>query len=120
MNLKDPVDEQAENVATLLGIDPGVIARNDHGLMLSPNQIDLLLTEVFANGHRKGYEKAINALKAGAETANAEGPGHNLDLWAVYLAGASLLETCNCRCRQGRHCGGCGHEGCGYKVEVGS
>jgi hypothetical protein len=21
---------------------------------------------------------------------------------------------CTCRCREGRHCGGCGHPGCGY------
>ena len=23
-------------------------------------------------------------------------------------------DECTCRCQQGRHCGGCGHEGCGY------
>ena len=25
---------------------------------------------------------------------------------------------CNCRCREGKHCGGCGHEGCGYTTET--
>ncbi|HEY6020529.1 MAG TPA: hypothetical protein VIY48_11770 [Candidatus Paceibacterota bacterium] len=24
-------------------------------------------------------------------------------------------EKCTCRCMQGKHCGGCGHEGCGYR-----
>lgn len=24
-------------------------------------------------------------------------------------------DVCNCRCRQGSHCGGCGHPGCGYR-----
>lgn len=25
-----------------------------------------------------------------------------------------VFDTCRCRCREGRHCGGCGHLGCGY------
>ena len=45
----------------------------------------------------------------------------NLDRW---LKGGGFLpdewrpatasEVCTCRCREGRHCGGCGHPGCGY------
>jgi hypothetical protein len=26
-----------------------------------------------------------------------------------------LYDQCECRCREGRHCGGCGHAGCGYR-----
>ena len=24
-------------------------------------------------------------------------------------------DECTCRCNEGRHCGGCGHAGCGYR-----
>lgn len=43
------------------------------------------------------------------------------DALIAMIEGAPMLpvhalipDKCNCRCNEGRHCGGCGHEGCGY------
>lgn len=42
-----------------------------------------------------------------------QGPHVTIDL----AAGPGPDAVCGCRCREGRHCGGCGHAGCGYLPE---
>lgn len=83
------VYDSGDEIAKVLGVDPQTIALDHRGVVLTPSQVSLLLTTVFANGHKKGYENAVSLLKSGAENANTEG---NLDRWAIYLAGAAFLE----------------------------
>ncbi|HEY6020528.1 MAG TPA: hypothetical protein VIY48_11765 [Candidatus Paceibacterota bacterium] len=88
------IDEQADTIADLLGVDPeSIMTDGNYGVSLTPDQMDKLLTTLFANGHQKGYERAISVLKNTAEEANTEGPHRNLDRWAICHAGASILES---------------------------
>lgn len=87
------IDSQAEDIAELLGVDPEkVMTDGNYGVSLTPDQVDNLLNTVFANGHQKGYQKAISVLRDAGEKANVEGPERNLTRWAVMVAAASFLE----------------------------
>jgi hypothetical protein len=87
------IDEQAEEIAELLGIDPEkVMTDGNYGVSLTPAQVDNLLSTLFANGHQKGYELAIKKLRDSAEASNVEGPDRNLTQWAVMISAASFLE----------------------------
>lgn len=119
------VAEQAGKIADLLGVKIEDIRFDSNGVKLDHEQMGLLFTALIG----RGFKNAAATLREEAERVNAPGPDHNLDLWAIYLAGASFLdgqvnlakkyEVCRCRCTEGRHCGGCGHDGCGYRAEIG-
>lgn len=87
MSRKELVIASAEKVAEVIGVEPGTLARNDRGLVLSPNQIELLFTAIGARGRQMGFQNAIDVLKA-----NGEGPDSNRTQWTVMVAAASFLE----------------------------
>lgn len=76
----------------------------------------------------RGWMRAINFLRELSEKPNPHTGEKNLTQWAVLVSAADILENhleeavktppkkevCDCRCMQGKNCGGCGHEGCGY------
>jgi hypothetical protein len=115
------VAEQAGRIADLLGVNIEYIAFDSNGIKLTHDQMDLLFTALIS----QGFKNAASTLKKASSRANAD---RNLTAWAVYVSAAYFLEDqaeltkpyepCNCRCRLGRHCGGCGHEGCGYRAKV--
>lgn len=92
MSRKELVVASAEKVAAVIGVEPGTLARNDRGLVLSPNQIDLLFAAIGARGRRMGFQDAIDVLKANGEAAKVEGPDRNLTQWSVMFSAASFLE----------------------------
>lgn len=92
MSRKELVITSAEKVAAVIGVEPQTLARNDRGLVLSPNQIELLFTAIGAQSRQMGFQNAIDVLKANGETANIEGPDRNLTQWAVMVSAASFLE----------------------------
>lgn len=59
--------------------------------------------------------EAEAARRAGLELAL-------LTYQATYTAGIikhlAKPATCNCRCMRGENCGGCGHDGCGFRAEI--
>lgn len=43
------------------------------------------------------------------------------DTWVEahkFIFGPDPDEPCECRCQQAKHCGGCGHYGCGYSRDA--
>ena len=39
-------------------------------------------------------------------------------LLSLIVRPVQTTDKCTCRCNKGQHCGGCGHEGCGYDQSV--
>lgn len=72
-------------------------------------------------------ESALATFKASMRDGHPWVPGGlfisnpGLDLYILAaLQGwveANRPDTCKCRCREGKHCGGCGHEGCNYQKD---
>jgi hypothetical protein len=116
------IDLAVEKIERYIGSKAAV--NIPHGVLLAPKQIDQLIVALIG----QGFKNAVTTLREAADRAHAEGPYRSLTEWAVYVSAASFLEVeiarakqyepCKCRCQLGRHCGGCGHEGCGYKTEV--
>lgn len=86
---KDRINAHADQIAQLINVPPErVMTDGSFGVVLTPNQVDLLFTAL----RSQGYQNAIDALKVNGETANVEGPERNLTTWAVMVSAASFLE----------------------------
>lgn len=114
------VYDAGDKVARYLGANFQDIVLNQQGVVLTPEQVNNLILALIA----QGFKNAITTLREAGDQANTE-PERNLTAWAVYVSASSFLEcqsgldqldsVCNCRCMQGRDCGGCGHKGCGFR-----
>jgi hypothetical protein len=120
-------NNQADKIAELLGVSPeNVLVSGSYGVLLSTDQVDKL----FVLLENRGYDKAIDAMidlarqtKGESITIKAsEGSKYShrvkVDQTDFAPPTAGRLPVCNCRCKQGRNCGGCGHEGCGYSQDA--
>jgi hypothetical protein len=61
-------------------------------------------------------DKVAELIGANPETVMSDG-NYGVSLTPDQLDKLLALiptEKCTCRCREGKHCGGCGHDGCGY------
>jgi len=75
------IDNQAENIAELIGADPEkVMTDGSYGVVLTPDQMDALFTRLIG----MGYQNAIDILKA---TGNAPGGSVEMVIVASFLEG---------------------------------
>lgn len=63
-----------------------------------------------------GFQDAINTLREAGDPKNVLGVVYSTsaDFLDKHTKWHNKAEVCKCRCNEGRNCGGCGHEGCGY------
>lgn len=88
-----PAMDRINELAQLLGVDPDSFTIAQGGVVLTPDQIDLLWTTLV----NKGFLGAIQALQDAALKAGETGPGQDLDQWAIYHSCASFLEGLGCQ-----------------------
>jgi len=122
------IDDQSEHIAETIGVDPEkVMTDGNYGVTLTPDQIDALLpairlralNEAISFLMSRGQMLAANSLASlrhvVSEPEERLTDGEISAQAAVEGVNRSLSNRwCNHRCREGRHCGGCGCVGCGY------
>lgn len=83
------IEMHADWIAKTVSIDRETITTNGHGVVLTPNQLDMLTTAIT----NMGFQNAIDLLQATADAANAPGPDHSTTQWAVFHVSAKFLEA---------------------------
>lgn len=76
---------RADEIAKVIGVDDMAIDIDTDGVVLTPDQLDLLWTELT----NTGYRNAISVLRTAGERASAEGDSAK---WARLVAVAEYLE----------------------------
>lgn len=80
------IETHADRISARIKVDRSTIETNEHGVILTPDQLDTLTTRLII----QGWKNASTALKEAAERAYDK---NDRDRWAILVAGAAFLDS---------------------------